>query len=301
MAKLTISTIHLKIQRLISWLLKLGLVLGVLSLITLLFMLFRATDNVSGLTRQFDLLLMLNGVLTLIMVLWVSILMVRLIRQIRRKQFGARLTSRFAFVFALMAVVPGVLIYIISVQFMAKSVESWFNVKVDSALDSGLSLGRATMNGYVQDLATRARLMSLELSGLNDSDMALSLARQREANPVIADALVFSGASGNRVIAFAGSGFGSLLPELPSAALMNQLRLSNSYAQAELMPNSDPEQPLYRIRVIVPVVAKQLRYDSLNFSATPAEGYWLQITRAIPDNVTFNMNEVQQGLSLIHI
>ena len=141
MAKLTISTIHLKIQRLISWLLKLGLVLGVLSLITLLFMLFRATDNVSGLTRQFDLLLMLNGVLTLIMVLWVSILMVRLIRQIRRKQFGARLTSRFAFVFALMAVVPGVLIYIISVQFMAKSVESWFNVKVDSALDSGLSLG----------------------------------------------------------------------------------------------------------------------------------------------------------------
>ncbi len=296
MAKLTISTIHLKIQRLISWLLKLGLVLGVLSLITLLFMLFRATDNVSGLTRQFDLLLMLNGVLTLIMVLWVSILMVRLIRQIRRKQFGARLTSRFAFVFALMAVVPGVLIYIISVQFMAKSVESWFNVKVDSALDSGLSLGRATMNGYVQDLATRARLMSLELSGLNDSDMALSLARQREANPVIADALVFSGASGNRVIAFAGSGFGSLLPELPSAALMNQLRLSNSYAQAELMPNSDPEQPLYRIRVIVPVVAKQLRYDSLNFSATPAEGYWLQITRAIPDNVTFNMNEVQQGI-----
>lgn len=296
MAKLNISNINLKIQRVVSWLFKIGLVLGVISLIALLFMLFRATDNVSGLTQQFDLLLMLNGVLTLILVLWVTILIVRLIRQIRRKQFGARLTSRFAFVFAIMAVVPGVLIYIISVQFMAKSVESWFNVKVDSALESGLSLGRASLNGYVQDLASRARQMSLELSGLNESEMALTLARQRETNTVITDALVFSGGSGNRVIAFAGSGFGSLLPELPSSALMNQLRLSNSYAQAEVMPNSDPERPFFRIRVIVPVVGNQLRYDSLTLSTAPSETYWLQVTRAVPENVTFNMNEVQQGI-----
>lgn len=296
MAKFNFSNINITLQRYISRLFKLGLALGVVSLIALLFMLFRATDNVSGLTQQFDLLLMLNGVLTLILVLWVTILIVRLIRQIRRKQFGARLTSRFAFVFAIMAVVPGVLIYVISVQFMAKSVESWFNVKVDSALDSGLSLGRASLNGYVQDLSTRARQMSLELSGLSDSEMALILARQREANNVISDALVFSGASGNRVIAFAGSGFGSLLPELPSSALMNQLRLSNSYAQAEIMPNSDPDRPYFRIRVIVPVLGNQLRYDNLTLSAPSSETYWLQITRLVPENITFNMNEVQQGI-----
>ena len=128
MAKLNFSNINSKIQRVIAWLFKLGLAFGVVGLITLLFMLFRATDNVSGLTQQFDLLLLLNGVLTLILVLWVTVLIVRLIRQVRRKQFGARLTSRFAFVFAIMAVVPGLLIYVISVQFMAKSVESWFYV-----------------------------------------------------------------------------------------------------------------------------------------------------------------------------
>lgn len=296
MAKFNISNINLTIRNVVAWLFKIGLALGVLSLITLLFLLFRATDNVSGLTQQFDLLLMLNGVLTLILVLWVTILIVRLVRQIRRKQFGAKLTSRFAFVFALMAVIPGVLIYVISVQFMAKSVESWFNVKVDSALESGLSLGRASLNGYVQDLETRARQMSLQLSGLSDMQMAVDLARQREANPVISDALVFSGGSGNRVIAFAGSGFASLLPELPSASLMNQLRLSNSYAQAEIMPNSDPDQPTFRIRVIVPVVVNQARYDSLALSIPTSENYWLQVTRMVPENITFNMNEVQQGI-----
>lgn len=296
MAKLNFSNINSKIQRVIAWLFKLGLAFGVVGLITLLFMLFRATDNVSGLTQQFDLLLMLNGVLTLILVLWVTVLIVRLIRQVRRKQFGARLTSRFAFVFAIMAVVPGLLIYVISVQFMAKSVESWFNVKVDSALESGLSLGRASLNSYVQDLNTRARQMSLELGGLGDSEMAMILTRQREANTVITDALVFSGASGNRVIAFAGESFSGLLPELPSSSIMNQLRLSNSYAQAEIMPDSDPEQPSFRIRVIVPVLGNQLRYDSLLTSTPPSETYWLQVTRVVPQNITFNMNEVQQGI-----
>ena len=296
MAKLNFSNINSKIQRVIAWLFKLGLAFGVVGLITLLFMLFRATDNVSGLTQQFDLLLMLNGVLTLILVLWVTVLIVRLIRQVRRKQFGARLTSRFAFVFAIMAVVPGLLIYVISVQFMAKSVESWFNVKVDSALESGLSLGRASLNSYVQDLNTRARQMSLELGGLGDSEMAMILTRQREANTVITDALVFSGASGNRVIAFAGESFSGLLPELPSSSIMNQLRLSNSYAQAEIMPDSDPEQPSFRIRVIVPVLGNQLRYDSLLTSTPPSETYWLQVARVVPQNITFYMNEVQQGI-----
>ncbi len=296
MAKVNFSNINVRIQRVIGWFFKLGLALGVIGLITLLLMLFRATDNVSGLTQQFDLLLMLNGVLTLILVLWVTILIVRLIQQIRRRQFGARLTSRFAFVFAIMAVLPGLLIYVISVQFMAKSVESWFNVKVDSALESGLSLGRASLNSYVQDLSTRARQMALELRNFNDSEIPMVLAQQRDSNTVITDALVFSGASGNRVIAFAGAGFGGLLPELPSSSIMNQLRLSNSYAQAEIMPDSNPAQPSFRIRVIVPVIANQLRYDSLLPTPTSSETYWLQVTRSVPENIAVNMNEVQQGI-----
>jgi nitrogen fixation/metabolism regulation signal transduction histidine kinase len=296
MAKVNFSNINSKIQRLIGWFFKLGLAMGVIGLITLLLLLFRATDNVSGLTQQFDLLLMLNGVLILILVLWVTVLIVRLIRQIRRRQFGARLTSRFAFVFAIMAVLPGLLIYVISVQFMAKSVESWFNVKVDSALESGLSLGRASLNSYVQDLSTRARQMALELRNFSDAEIPMMLAQQRESNSVITDALVFSGVSGSQVIAFAGTGFGGLLPELPSSSIMNQLRLSNGYAQAEIMPDSSPARPSFRIRVIVPVIANQLRYDSLLSAPASSETYWLQVTRAVPESIALNMNEVQQGI-----
>ena len=41
--------------------------------------------------------------------------------------------------FALMAIVPGALIYGLSVQFLARSIESWFEVRVDKALESGLN------------------------------------------------------------------------------------------------------------------------------------------------------------------
>ncbi|CAM5187952.1 HAMP domain-containing protein [Oligella ureolytica] len=139
--------------------------------------------------------------------------------------------------------------------------------------------------------------MALELRNFNDSEIPMVLAQQRDSNTVITDALVFSGASGNRVIAFAGAGFGGLLPELPSSSIMNQLRLSNSYAQAEIMPDSNPAQPSFRIRVaIVPVIANQLRYDSLLPTPTSSETYWLQVTRSVPENIAVNMNEVQQGI-----
>lgn len=109
--------------------------------------------------------------------------------------------------------------------------------------------------------------------------------------------LVFAGVSGNGNRGICRFWFSGLLPELPSIALMNQLRLANGYAQAELMPNSDPVSPSFRIRVIVPVSVRQdLRYDGLWSAQQPSEPYWLQITRQVPESITAHMNEVQQGI-----
>ena len=47
---------------------------------------------------------------------------------------------------------PGVLIYAVSYQFVSRSIESWFDVKVEGALDAGLNLGRGTIDAIVTDL-----------------------------------------------------------------------------------------------------------------------------------------------------
>ena len=94
--------------------------------------------------------------------------------------FGSRLTFRLLVLFAVLAVVPGALVYTVSVQFLTKSIESWFDVRVDTALESGLSLGRSALDNMLGDLRGKARVMALELSDLPPAAQGKALDRMRE-------------------------------------------------------------------------------------------------------------------------
>ncbi|MCK7500764.1 MAG: hypothetical protein MZW92_69145 [Comamonadaceae bacterium] len=63
-----------------------------------------------------------------------------------RGVFGSRLALRLVLLFALVAVLPGALVYAVSVQFLGKRIESWFDVRVDRALEGGLNLGRSALD-----------------------------------------------------------------------------------------------------------------------------------------------------------
>ena len=87
----------------------------------------------------------------------------RLLWRVRARQFGSRLLLKLAAIFALVGVVPGVLIYTVSYQFVSRCIESWFDVKVEGALDAGLNLGRGTLDALVSDLGTKTRLAAERL------------------------------------------------------------------------------------------------------------------------------------------
>ncbi|HLS50580.1 MAG TPA: histidine kinase, partial [Burkholderiaceae bacterium] len=176
-----------------KWGLRALVVVAVVSAIATLALLVWATGNASRYAQHYDSLLLLNGVFAAALIFWVVFLFVRLARQIRRRQFGARLTARFALSFALIGVLPGALIYVLSVQFMSRSIESWFNVRVDSALEAGLNLGRAALDTQLKDLTQRAQTIADDLRNASDRNIAASITRLRE-NSGAADALVFSGA-----------------------------------------------------------------------------------------------------------
>lgn len=282
-----------KAQVLVKWLLRVSFIIAVVAVFVLLALLIGSAGNTSRFAEQFDILLWLNGVLALALFIWVLILFIGLLKQVRRKKFGARLTSRFAFLFAVIAIVPGVIIYLLSVQFMSKSVESWFNVKVDSALESGMTLGRSFLDTMVDDLVASSRRLAIGLSNVSDSELPTALTNLREDNQNT-DVLVFS-SNGSRVIAFASSTFGSLLPQLPSANLLSQLRLSRQYASVEEIvgTDGDKERPQYQLRVIVPLFSNANRMDTnLNGGSEP---HWLQLTKRVPESFSNNLNEIQLG------
>ncbi|MCU0765059.1 MAG: PAS domain-containing sensor histidine kinase, partial [Burkholderiaceae bacterium] len=108
-----------------------------------LFLLASAAGSAATFGRHYPLLLAVNGAIAAVLLVLVLALVARVVRRYRARRFGAKLMARFAVAFALMGVLPGTLIYVMSVQFLSRSIESWFDVRVDRALESGLSIGRA--------------------------------------------------------------------------------------------------------------------------------------------------------------
>ena len=225
MERFLVLNLRRRARSLIKWGLRLALVIAVVSALALLALLVWSTGNASRYAQQYDTLLLLNGIFAVALISWVLALSARLLCQIRRRQFGARLTARFALSFALIGVLPGALIYVLSVQFMSRSIESWFNVRVDSALEAGLNLGRAALDAQLADLNNRARSMALHLSNASAAEIALRITPLRETDEVD-EAMVFTG--NGRLIAFSSSNFGKLLPDLPPTSVMNQLRVAQS-------------------------------------------------------------------------
>ena len=80
------------------------------------------------------------------LVLLVAYQLFGLRRRLRLRVFGSKLTLRLVLMFAMIGIVPGALIYGVSVQFLGKSIESWFEVRIDKALDAGLTLARSTLS-----------------------------------------------------------------------------------------------------------------------------------------------------------
>ncbi len=298
MEKFQFFNLGRRASALIRWGLRAALIVAALSALALLALLVWSTGNASRYAQQYDTLLVLNGILAVALIFWVLALSARLLRQIRRRQFGARLTARFTLYFALIGVLPGALIYVLSVEFMSRSIESWFNVRVDTALEAGLNLGRAALDSQLDDLNARAKEMSAKLGNANDAEMSLVISRLRESYGV-AEAMIFTG--NGRLIAFSSSAYGQLLPDLPPASVINQLRVSRYYSAAEADEVDEPAkdrdgeavaQAGLHLRVVLPINTVE-RLSSVLGMAPDAR--WLQVIEPVPEQIARNANQVQQG------
>ena len=180
----------------------------------LLYLLASASANTALFARHYPWLLGLNAIVALALLVLIGWQVRALWQEHQAKLFGSRLKLRLMLMFGVMAVIPGVLIYAVSVQFVTKSIETWFDVRVEKALESGLNLGRVALDSLLEDLADKGRGMALELGEQPESQWRMSLARLREQTGV-PSAAVFT--TNGQLIAAASGDLSSFLPEPPPA------------------------------------------------------------------------------------
>ena len=148
----------------------------------LLFLLASASANTALFASHYPWLLGLNAIVALALFALIVWQVRALWHEHRAKVFGSRLKLRLMLMFGLMAVLPGVLIYAVSVQFVTKSIETWFDVRVEKALESGLSLGRSVLDSLLDDLADKGQTMALDLSEQSEAQRRLALSPATREN-----------------------------------------------------------------------------------------------------------------------
>ncbi|MEP7247823.1 MAG: ATP-binding protein [Gammaproteobacteria bacterium] len=203
--------------------------------------------------------------------------LLRLRRNLKAGRFGSRLAVRLVLLFALVAVLPGVLVYAVSVQFLGKSIESWFDVRVDRALEGGLNLGRSSLDYLLKETGNKATQIALSLSEGGGASLGTRLNRAAEQAGVY-EATLFS-ATGN-VLAVGGIGGSTATPEPPPAQALRRARLQQAYSAIE--PAQDGGLVL---RVVSPVNTDD-RLEPLKL---------LQVVEPVPKALAADAEKVQAG------
>lgn len=265
----------------------LGVVLAIVAAIglVLLFLLTQATDNRAMYERNYARLFTLNVVVAVALLGVISWVAWRLVKRLRQGRFGSRLLVKLAAVFALAGFVPGLLIYVVSYQFVSRSIESWFDVQVEGALEAGLGLGRATLETLSNDLAGKTRAASTQLQDTPDVVAGLMLERLREQLEV-RDAILWG--AGGQLLASAGDSRFQLNPEKPAPSQLRKARSQRAVTWIEGLEEGSAMAPA-QARIKALVLVPRTGLDMLD------EPRFLMVTQALPETLVANALAVTEA------
>lgn len=248
-----------------------ALVLG----IALLSLLFLASSESSAFSDTLPTLFAFGGALGVALLVLLGWRLWWLQKRIRRGVFGAKLTLKLMAMFGVVALLPGLVVYGASVFFLNRSIETWFDVRVDNALTAGVNLSQAALDDLLRELDKKAQRMALSLSdeGMGSVITALSTLREQSA---VQELTLFDERGG--VIAHVSGERGTLLPVLPERGVLWQVRQQQPYSRIE-----DVAERGLIMRVIVPVYT----------SALTSETRVLQLVQPVPSSLARDAEAVQ--------
>ncbi|MFS2006537.1 ATP-binding protein [Duganella sp. CT11-25] len=238
----------------------------------LLFLLASASDNSGFFDRYYAWLLGLNAAVAGALLLLVAVSLFRLYSRYKTGKFGSKLMTRLVLLFAAIGVLPGLVIFLVSVQFVSHSIESWFNVPVEEALESGINLSRAGLDRSLSELTLTAGRTVQDLADRPYGTERATLAALVKSETGMQSAIIVD-AEGGLIVSARASRSGNLSAALPTREMMAKAKSDDAYGA----PEGGGE---LRSNLIDAPVAPQ---DSVNANALR-----LRVVMAIPDHVQPN-------------
>jgi len=221
-----------------------------------------ALQEASPLSGMYSWLLLSNSVATIILLLLVGINVFSLIRRLKNKEAGSRLNTRIVLLFIVLSMVPAGVVFYYSLQFLNQSIDGWFNVEIDAAMDDALELSHASLEQRIRWNLKQSQQIAERLNGKTLAGASLGLDRVREL--AAASEITLLSRKGD-IVAFSGLIVSDILPSLPVTPLFLQVLQGEDHVALESINDELVVQSLVAIKI--------------------DDGYYLQIIYPIPERI----------------
>lgn len=226
-----------------------GLLIAIASvLLVILLVMSQILQNASQFAQTYSLLLLisLGGIILLLIMLGRTLWQLR--RQYRQNTPGSRLTRRLTGIFSLIIGLPLTVMFYFSYTFVQQSIDQWFDVKTETALNQSVELVQITLNDQTRR-ALKATQQQLEQSkkALLTTPV-LTLSRMSKQLGIREMALY---QMDGRLLAYSSTSNSQILPPKPEPKLFQHLRNDRDYAAIETQVGSN--SAYQAIHVMLPV------------------------------------------------
>ncbi|MCG8380090.1 MAG: ATP-binding protein [Proteobacteria bacterium] len=205
-------------------------------MLTSLILMSQSLQNSELFDQYYIVLLTFNTIGLIVLIVLILINIKRLIRQLKNQVVGSKMTIRMVIIFSFLSVTPVLVVYYFSLDFLNRGIDSWFDLRVEQALDDSLELSRLALDVRMRELLKTTETIADEISEISDASLAIEVDQFRER--VNADELTILSKKG-AIILSSSSDTKSLVPDTPGETILLQLAQGNSYIGLDVIKNTD--------------------------------------------------------------
>ncbi len=195
-----------------------------------LFLLTQTVQKSDDFDRLQDVILAINIAGGILLIALLVGNLARLLRDYRQNVPGAKLKARMVGMFVGLAVLPLLVVFYFSMQFINRGIDSWFNVQVEEGLDNALTLSRAALEIQKRQNLFATQQVASRLSQVNDRQIIFELSMlRREAG---ASEMTLYGEN-NTVLATSSDSSTATLPKPLSEEVVLQMQQNRPFVSLE--------------------------------------------------------------------
>jgi two-component system nitrogen regulation sensor histidine kinase NtrY len=106
----------------------------------------------------------INVILLLLLIYLTMRNLVKLVFERKKKIMGAKLRTKLVMAFITLSLLPTIILFFVSVQFISTSIEYWFNIPMERSLRSSLEVGQSFYSRVVDELLSHGNTLGRLIS-----------------------------------------------------------------------------------------------------------------------------------------